>query len=67
VQVGIRFAEKRRAESETKPQTRRSAIHVRQVLLHQTAYAVRCAEDDFRVEAFFVASLKTSLAWDSSS
>jgi len=36
-------------------------------LLHQTACAVRCAEGDFRVEAFFVASLKTSLVWDSSS
>ena len=40
---------------------------LRQALLHQTARAVRCAEGGLRVEAFFVASLKTSLVWDSSS
>jgi hypothetical protein len=39
----------------------------RQALLHQTACAVRCAEGGFQAEAFFVASLKTSLVWDSSS
>ena len=74
VQVGImQVCGEAARGSETKPQTRRSAIHQQggpereQVLLHQTARAVRCAEGDFRIEAFFAASLKTSLVWDSSS
>ena len=46
----------------------RNAAHKQSTaLLHQTACAVRCAEGGFRIEAFFVASLKTSLVWDSSS